>query len=314
VGRGSLERALLGLSIALALAGGVLISARARIQTTPRDPVAAYLDALVRRDYKTAYQLTNLPSLRVPPSSSGVTLEHFEAFRRAHPIEAWHRVGNAAELRAPDGTRMRVDFALEDGRVFIPVATVAITAPTGPLPSLSLDGVAIPVRAAALPATPVVGTFRYRYGLVVLRGAHTLEVGAGPVTAPVRVRLSSTKTAEGVTVALRTSAKGNQEAARAIRAIVGTCPDDLCLVPPCSEKGPAYVLETGYDLIVGRTIVSEPMPRDGWSIAVTFIDDAQPAVFKAGSERTTRLRARYTFGFVSGRTAQLLDRCWVSRG
>jgi hypothetical protein len=317
VGHRSLERALLGLSIALALIGGVVISVRARIQTAPADPVAAYLNALVRHEYKTAYELTDLPRLRLPPSSSGITLRHFEAFQRAHPLQSWRRLGRVAELLAPNGTRTRVDLALDGGLVSVPVSTVEITAPTGPLPSLSIDGVSIPVRAVPLPSAPAVGSFRYRYALAVLRGVHTFDVGAGPVTAPVRFRRNvnpGDNTAERITIELRTSGKGNDAAARAIRAIMGTCPDDLCLVPPCAEKGATYVLESGYDLIVGRAIVPKPMPRDGWSIAVTFIDQAQPAVFKGGAERTTTLRARYTFGFVPGRQPQLLDRCWLAQG
>jgi hypothetical protein len=106
----------------------------------------------------------------------------------------------------------------------------------------------------------------------------------------------------------------------ALDAVVGTCPGQSCVVAPCTGRGTEYVVDAwgiGTPPIVGRVLVGDrivaPMPPDGWSIAITFLDQGQPPGL-SGKEQTRNLRVRFIFGFVAGGRAQLLDKCWVSGG
>jgi hypothetical protein len=319
VGRGLVERRLLAFAIVLAVAGGVVAINRGRVPPTlSEDPVVEYLNALVRHDYRSAYELTDLSADRIPPSTSGLTRAHFEAFERARPLKSWRRVGNDAVLTYESGAGARVNFGVNGDGVHIPVSIMTITSDHGPLPSLSVDRVSVAITPLPGLGKRTVGAFRYRYGLVVIRGKHRFDVGAGAVTRAIAfgrdVRVSGSKV-DAVKLTLKLSARGNTAVATALRnMVIGTCPDDLCIVKPCGSGSTQYSLEAGYDLIVRRELigVSGPAPRNGWAIAITFIDQAQPAVLKGGSERTTTLHARYIFGFVTGSKPKLLDRCWVS--
>jgi len=221
VGRGSLERALLSFTILLAVAGGVVAVNRARhSHVNANDPVVEYLNALVRHDYVGAYKRTDLSADRIPASSSAITRAHFEAFERARPLKSWRRVGNAAELAYQSGSRVRVNLAINDDGVHVPVSLLSITARGGPLPSLAVDNVPVPIVPLPGLGTRAVGGFRYRYGLVVISGRHRFDVGAGPVTAAqdlTRTVRASGRTVDSMTVVLSLSARGDQAVATALR-------------------------------------------------------------------------------------------------
>jgi hypothetical protein len=242
--------------------------------------------------------LTDLPLLKVSGASSAVTLAHFIAMERAHPMPG---------------------LTLEQGLVHIPTTDVHITARTGPLPNVAVDGVAAPLRAQrASGGKGVAALWTYRYVVVVISGPHSLTVGPGPVTAARSLTGVFRGDAASVDVSLVASADGNNRVVVALHAIRGTCPGDSCVVAPCSGRGSEYVLDAhgvGFDPIVARALVGgrviAPMPPNGWSIAITFVAQGQPPGL-SGKEQTRQVRTRYVFGFVGGGSARLLDRCWVA--
>ena len=297
-----MKRALLALSVALALAGAVVLVVRAQ-RTEPRpspsvDPLAAFHTAVTRHDYRRAYALTDLPLLKVSGGSTAVTFAHFAAFGRAHTFGR---------------------LSVEQGLVHIPTTDLRITALTGPLPSLSVDGVAISLRPQRVSAGRVAAAaWRYTYAVVVISGPHSLTVGPGPVTATRSVAGAFRGDAASIDMSLDTSSGGDRRGTEALDSVIGTCPGDMCVVTPCTGHGPEYVLDAwgiGTPPIVARALVGDrvvaPMPPNGWSIAITFLDQGQPPGL-SGKEQTSQIRARYVFGFVGGGRGVLLDRCWVS--
>jgi hypothetical protein len=295
-----MRRALLVASLAMAVAATAVLFARTQHHqppSSPGDPRLAFDAALHRHDYRRAYALTDLHLLKVSGASSALTLAHFTAWERAHPTPGLN---------------------LEQGLVHIPTTDVHITAPTGPLPSLAVDGVSAPLRAQRASGKGGAAVWTYRYVVVVISGPHSLTVGTGPVTAARSLTGVFRGDAASVDVSLVASDAGNNRAAAALRSVVGTCPDDLCVFTPCSGRGPEIVVDAwgiGTPPIVARALVGDrviaPMPPNGWSVAITFADQGQPPGLN-GKEQTRQVRARYVFGFVGGGRAQLLDRCWVS--
>jgi hypothetical protein len=294
-----MKRALLAASLAMAVAATAVLFARVQDHQAPSsrgDPRAAFDAAVHRHDYPRAYALTDLPLLKVVGASSAATLPYFTAFERAHPLRG---------------------LTVEQEVVHIPTTNLHITAPTGPLPSLAVDGVPVVLRAQRVGAgRPAAALWRYRYVVVVISGPHTLSVGSGAVTAARSIAVGPG--AAGVSLPLVASARGNDRTATAMGAIIGTCPGDSCVVSPCAESGTEYVLDAwgiGFPPIVARALVGDrviaPMPPDGWSIAITVVDQGQPPGL-SGKEQTRQVRARYVFGFVGGGRARLLDRCWVA--
>lgn len=296
-----MKRRLLALAVALILANAVVVVVRARQEAPVEitlDPLVSFKDALRRHDYRRAYALTDLPLLKITGGSSAVTLAHFTVFVKAH------------------GTG---GFIVEQGLIHVPTTDLRLTATTGPFPSFSVDGVGVRLLAQRVKAGRVAAAaWRYTYVVVVISGPHALTVGAGPVTA---VR-SLTGTFRGNTaslgLALIASSDGNQRALAALDEITRGCPGDLCLVAPCTGRGPEYVLDAwgiGTPPIAARDLVGDrvvaPMPPNGWSIAITFLDQGQPPSL-SGKEQTVQIRARYVFGFVGRGRGSLLDRCWVS--
>ncbi|MGZ4206186.1 MAG: hypothetical protein ACXVQW_12950, partial [Actinomycetota bacterium] len=276
-----MKRVLLAASLAVMLAGiGVLVS-RAQHATVTRDPLAEFRSALARHDYTAAYALTDLADTVVPASSSAITLAHFSVFERAHPT---------------------TDPTLVRNVVHIPITVLGITATTGPLPSLSVDRLRVPLRPMRVPTNaPRVAAWRYRYVIVVISGPHDLAIGEGRVTRARQMQITATRSSQNLTVALQASARGGDLVVAALRAIVGTCPGDSCVVTPCSGSGSEYVLDAwgiGTPPVVARALVGDrvvaPMPPDGWSIAITFVDQAQPPGL-SGHEQTRSLRARFVF-------------------
>ena len=295
-----MRRALLAASLAMAVAAaGVLIS-RAQQQHAPSpvllNPQAAFDDALHRHDYRRAYALTDLPFLTIKGGSSAVTLAHFAAFVRAHGLGR---------------------LTVEQGLVHVPTTNLRVTAITGPLPSLAVDAVGVSLVAQRVKTAGVAAAaWRYTYVIVVISGPHSLTVGTGPVTAARSLTGVFQGDAASVDVSLAASATGNNRAAAALRSVVGTCPDDLCVFMPCSGRGSEIVVDAwgvGTPPIVARELVGDrviaPMPPNGWSVAITFLDQGQPPGL-SGKEQTKQVRARYVFGFVGTGGPRLLDRCW----
>lgn len=297
-----MKRALLALSVALALAGTVVLVVRAQrteLRPSPSiDPLAEFNTAVTRHDYRRAYALTDLPLLKVSGGSSAVTFAHFAAFARTHALER---------------------LAVEQGLVHIPTTDLRITALTGPLPSLSVDGVGVSLIAQRVKAGPVAAAaWRYSYAVVAISGPHSLTVGPGPVTAARSVAGVFRGDAASIDVSLVTSSSGDRRGTDALDSVIGTCPGDVCVVTPCTGHGPEYVLDAwgiGTPPIVARALVGDrvvaPMPPNGWSIAITFLDQGQPPGL-SGKEQTAQVRARFVFGFVGRGRGFLLDRCWVS--
>ena len=294
-----MKRGLLALAVALLLANLVVVVVRAQKESphVTVSPLAAFEAAIKRHDYKAAYELTDLGGIHVVGGSSAVTLAHFTAFERAHPLR------NLTETQ---------------GTVQVPTTDVRISAPTGPLPSLAVDGVAVPLRTARVRSKTPAAAWVYNYVVVMISGSHTLAVGPGPVTAARTVPATLRGTSASTVVSLVASSAGRQRVIAALDAITRGCPDDQCLVAPCSGRGGEYVLDAwgiGTPPIVARELVGgrviAPMPPDGWSIAVTFMDQGQPPGL-SGHEQTVQIRARYVFGFIGAGRGTLLDRCWVS--
>ena len=293
-----MKRGLLALAVALMLANLVVVVVRAQKETPhpTASPLAVFDAAIKRHDYKAAYALTDLGGIQIVGASSAVTLAHFTAFERAHPL---------------------TNLTVTDGNVHVSTTDVTITAPTGPLPSLSVDGVASPIRTGHIRSQgPAAWT--YNYALVVISGPHVLTVGPGPVTAARSLPATFRGAKAPIVVPLVASSEGRQRVIAALDAITRGCPGDQCLVAPCSGRGGEYVLDAwgiGTPPIVARELVGgrviAPMPPDGWSIAVTFMDQGQPPGL-SGHEQTVQIRARYVFGFVGAGRGTLLDRCWVS--
>jgi hypothetical protein len=293
------KRGLLALAVTLMLVDLLVVAVRAQKETPhpTTSPMAAFDAAVRRHDYKAAYALTDLGGIQIVGASSAITLAHFAAFERAHPLH---------------------NLTLNDGTVHVPTTDVTISAHTGPLPSLTVDGVAVPVHAARVRSRAPAAAWTYNYVVVAISGPHTLAVGAGPVTAARSLPAGFRGTKASFVVSLVASAQGNQRVVGALDAITRGCPGDLCLVAPCSGRGTEYALDAwgiGTPPIVARVLVGDrliaPMPPDGWSIAVTFMDQGQPPGLN-GHEQTAQIRARYVFGFVGNGRATLLDRCWVS--
>ena len=277
----------------------VVVVVRAQKETPQPsvDPLAAFDTAVTRHDYKAAYALTDLGGIQVVGGSSAITLAHFAAFERAHVLRNPTEIG---------------------GTVHIPTTDVTLTAPTGPLPTLAVDGVATPLRQQRIKASRAAAAWTYHYAVVVISGAHMLTIGPGPVTAVRTVPAEFRGTKASIAVPLAASSDGRQRVIGALDAITRGCPDDLCLVASCSGRAGEYVLDAwgiGTPPIVARDLVGDrvvgPMPPNGWSIAVTFMDQGQPPGL-SGHEHTAQIRSRYTFGFVGRGRAQLLDKCWVS--
>jgi hypothetical protein len=209
---------------------------------------------------------------------------------------------------------------VNQGAVHVPTTNVMITTRTGPLPSLAVDGVAVRLQASRVKTRAVAAVFTYRYAVVMISGEHALNVSAGPVTAARSWAAGVQGATASVVISLGASSSGYERVVAALDAITRGCPDDLCLVAPCSGRGGEYVLDAwgiGTPPILARALVGDrviaPMPPNGWSIAVTFADQGQPPGL-SGHERTVQMRARYIFGFSSSGHAQLLDKCWVSAG
>jgi len=296
-----MRRAIFAASLAMAVAGTAVLFARAQHHQSPPapgDPRLAFAAALRRHDYRRAYALTDLPFLKVSGASSAVTLAYFTALERAHPLPG---------------------LTLEQGLVHIPTTDLHVTALTGPLPSVTVDGVLVRLIARrASGGKAVAAMWTYRYVVVVISGPHSLTVGPGPVTAARSLSAVFRGNTASIDVSLAASDAGNTRAAAALRSVVGTCPDDLCVFTPCSGRGPEIVVDAwgiGTPPIVARDLVGDrviaPMPPNGWSMAITFLDQGQPPGL-SGKEQTKQVRARYVFGFVGGGRAQLLDRCWVT--
>ena len=293
-----MKRALLAASLAMAVAGtAVLVSRLPSEQPVPPpgSPLSAFNAALRRHDYKQAYALTDLTLLTVQ-GTAALDIRSFTAFVRAHHFQG---------------------LALSQGLVHIATTSLRLTAPTGPLPSLAIDGVPVPLRASRVrPASAA--QYIYRYAIAVISGPHTLGIGAGPITAARALQVSAGGDATTVNVPL---SLGNiARTTRALDGVIGTCHvAEQCILAPCSGRGSQYVLDAwgiGTPPIVGRSLaggsVVAPMPPDGWSVVITFIDQGQPPGI-SGKEQTRSLRARYVFGFGVGGRAQLLDKCWVSK-
>jgi len=245
--------------------------------------------------------LTDLPLLDVTGGgSSAVTLAHFTAFVKTHALGR---------------------LTVEQDLVHIPTTNLRVTAVTGPLPSLAVDGVGVSLRVQRVKAGSVAAAaWRYTYVIVVISGQHSLTVGSGPVTASRSFTGEFRREAASVDVSLAVSAAGNNRAAAALRSVVGTCPDDLCVFTPCSGRGSEIVVDAwgiGTPPIVARDLVGDrviaPMPPNGWSMVITFLDQGQPPGL-SGKEQTKQVRARYVFGFVGSGKPRLLDRCWVTVG
>ena len=294
-----MKRGLLGLAIALMLANLVVVVVRAQKETPQPtlSPLAAFEAAVKRNDFKAAYALTDLGGVQVVGGSSAITLAHFTAFERVRPLR---------------------DLKVNEGTVQVPTTDVMITAPTGPLPSLTVDGVATPLRQQRLKVGRTAIAWTYHYAVVVISGAHTLTVGPGSVTAVRSLTAAFRGTKASIVVSLVANSDGRRRVIAALDAITRGCPDDLCLVASCSGRAGEYVLDAwgiGTPPIVTRELAGDrviaPMPPNGWSIAVTFMDQGQPPGLN-GHEHTAQIRSRYTFGFVGRARAQLLDRCWVS--
>jgi hypothetical protein len=297
-----MRRVLLAASLAMAVAGAAVLIVRLPQHPEPPSPLqnprAVFDEALRRHDYRRAYGLTDLSLLKIVGGSSAVTLAHFTAFVKAHGVGGW---------------------AVVQGLVHVPTTNLHATATTGPLPSLSVDGVGVSLRAQRVKAGRVAAAaWRYTYALVVISGAHSLTVGSGPVTASRSLTGVFRGGAASVDISLAAGAAGNNRAAAALRSVVGTCPDDLCVFTPCSGGGPEIVVDAwgiGTPPIVARDLVGDrviaPMPLNGWSMAITFLDQGQPPRL-SGKEQTKQVRARYVFGFVGSGKPTLLDRCWVT--
>jgi len=293
------KRGLLALAVALMLADAFVVVVRARHQVPAHisvDPSASFNDAIRRHDYRRAYELTDLPLLKISGASSAVTLPNFAAFANAHPLGR---------------------LSVEQGLVHIPTTDLRVTATTGPLPSLALDGIGIRLLSQRV-KTGAVAAWRYTYVIVTISGPHALTIGPGPVTAGRSLSGVFRGDKASVDVSLALSSDGDRRLVGALDAITRTCSGDSCLVAPCTGHGPEYVLDAwgiGTPPIVGRVLVGDsviaPMPPNGWSIAVTFLDQGQPPGL-SGNEQTAQLRARFVFGFIDGNRGSLLDRCWVS--
>ena len=298
-----MRRALVAASLAMAVAGTAVLITRAprhHPSVESLNPFTAFDAALHRHDYRRAYALTDLPLQKVVGGSSAVTPPHFIAFARAHSFGR---------------------LTIEQGMVHIPTTDLHVMALTGPLPSVAVDGVRISLLAQRVKAGRVAAAlWRYTYGIIVISGPHTLTVGSGPLTASRSLTGVFHGNAASVAISLAASAEGNNRAAAALRSVVGTCPDDLCVFTPCSGRGSEIVVDAwgiGTPPIVARDLVGDrviaPMPPNGWSMAITFLDQGQPPGL-SGKEQTKQVRARYVFGFVGSGTPKLLDRCWVTTG
>ena len=159
-----MKRGLLALAVALMLADAFVVVVRARHQVPAHisvDPSASFNDAIRRHDYRRAYELTDLPLLKISGASSAVTLPNFAAFANAHPLGR---------------------LSVEQGLVHIPTTDLRVTATTGPLPSLALDGIGIRLLSQRV-KTGAVAAWRYTYVIVTISGPHALTIGPGPVTA-----------------------------------------------------------------------------------------------------------------------------------
>ena len=298
-----MRRALLAASLAMTVVGTVVLVVRLPQQPTSpsqlQNPRAAFDDAIHRHDYRRAYAQTDLSVLKIVGGSSAVTLAHFAAFVEAHGVGAW------------------VDI---QGLVHVPTTNLHVTATTGPLPSLAVDGVGVTLRAQGVQGGRAPAAWRYTYAVVVISGPHSLAVGPGPVTASRALTGVFRGDTASVDVPLAASATGNDRVTAALRSVVGTCPDSLCVFTPCSGRGSEIVVDAwgiGTPPIVARDLVGDrviaPMPPNGWSMAITFLDQGQPPGL-SGKEQTKQVRARYVFGFVGRGRPQLLDRCWVTVG
>jgi len=294
------KRALLALAAALVLANVVVVVVRTQKpqkQPPASSPLAAFKEALKHHDYRRAYALTDLTALTISGGSSAVTLAHFTAFVKAHGLGR---------------------LALDQDLVHVPTKNLRVTATTGPLPSLAVDGVSVSLLTQRVETSAGAATWRYTYVIVVISGPHALTVGPGPVTAGRSLTGAFRGDSASLVVPLGTSSDGGKRVVEALDSITRTCSGDSCLVTPCSGHGPEYVLDAwgiGTPPIVGRGLVGAgviaPMPPNGWSIAITFLDQGQPPGL-SGSEHTAQLRARYVFGFVGNGRATLMDRCWVA--
>jgi hypothetical protein len=297
-----MRRALLAASVAMAVAAAAVLVVRAQHQVSPGPPLnpqAAFDDAIHRHDYRRAYALTDLPLLKIVGGSSAVRLTYFTAFVRAHGVGGW---------------------AVVQGLVHVPTTNLHVTATTGPLPSLAVDGVGVSLHTQRVQGRHAAAAWRYTYAVVVVSGPHTLTVGPGPVTATRALTGVFRGDAASIDVSLAASAAGNNRAAAALRSVVGTCPDALCVFTPCSGRGSEIVVDAwgiGTPPIVARDLVGDrviaPMPPNGWSMAITFLDQGQPPGL-SGKEQTKQVRARYVFGFFGSGKPRLLDRCWVTVG
>lgn len=294
-----MKRGLLALAAALLLANLGVVVARQQKQTPEptSDPLALFESAMRRHDYKVAYPLTDLGSVTVSGGSSAISRPFFAAFARAHPLG---------------------DLKVNDGLVHIPTTNVTISTSTGPLPNLSVDGVAVALRASRVNAGSPAAAYTYRYAVAMISGPHTLAVGAGFVTAARSLAVTFQGATASSAVSLSVSSRGDQRVVAALDAITRGCPGNLCLVAPCSGRGGEFVLDAwgiGTPPIVGRVLAGDrviaPMPPDGWSIVVTFRDQGQPPGL-GGHEKTEQIVARYVFGFDESGRGTLLDRCWVS--
>ena len=296
-----MKRGLLGLAVALILANAIVVVVRTQHQppvVRTLDPLASFNDAIRRHDYRSAYALTDLRLLKISGASSAVTLAHFTAFVQKQ------RLGR---------------LAAQQGLIHVPTTDLRITATTGPLPSLAVDGVGVSLLAQRVSAGRVAAAaWRYTYAIVVISGPHSLTVGPGPVTAVRSVAGVFRGVATSIDVSLVTSSGGDRRGTEALDSVIGTCPGESCVVTPCTGHGPEYVLDAwgiGTPPIVARTLVGDrvvaPMPPNGWSIAITFLDQGQTPGL-SGKEQTAQVRARLVFGFVGPLRGTLLDRCWVS--
>jgi len=297
-----MKRALLAASLAMAVAGTAVLVSRLpsseQHPPTTTDPLAAFNAALRRHDYKRAFGLTDLSLIIVQGASPAIDVRYFSAVARSHRF---------------------ADLTLSQGLVHIPTTALRLSAPTGPLPSAAIDGVSIRLRASRLRAKGP-AAYTYRYSIVVISGPHTLTIGAGPVTAARTLEVRAAGSATAVAVPLAISGVGNRRVVFALDSIVRTCAGQSCVVTPCAGSGPEYVVDAwgiGTPPITARVLVGDrliaPMPPNGWSIAITFVDQAQPPGL-SGREQTKTLHTRFVFGFVGGGRAQLLDKCWVSAG
>ncbi|MHB8572270.1 MAG: hypothetical protein ACYDAY_04850 [Candidatus Dormibacteria bacterium] len=186
--------------VCLGLCGVLLAGACAPLPDKVPAVLTQYLDALVARDFNTAYGLTDLALAAPNGAATALSAGSFAAYETAHTVTAYRVSEVTGDPANADQSRARVTvtiegkdhtryWAISGGRVVVPRQPVRLISHGAAIPSLTIDGVSVTLSPQYAPdAAPAGRGGTWTYPVLVISGPHSLDIGPGAITAAVSLK------------------------------------------------------------------------------------------------------------------------------